>query len=109
MFSNYSALFIFFFLSFLLSLVIFFISYLISSNSSDVEKLSSYECGFSPFEDTRGEFDIRFYLITILFVIFDLEISFLFPFAVSYSYFCSTMLFSMLTFLLVLVFGFYFE
>jgi len=51
----------------------------LSSRSVDKEKISAYECGFSPFEDARNQFDVRFYLVAILFIIFDLEVSFLFP------------------------------
>jgi len=76
---NYSPIIIFIIISSLLSIVIFFASYLVSAHKADPEKLSAYECGFNPFEDTRGKFDVRFYLVAILFIIFDLEISFLFP------------------------------
>jgi NADH:ubiquinone oxidoreductase subunit 3 (subunit A) len=62
-----------------LSVIIFGLSYFLSSNSLDKEKLSAYECGFNPFEDARNQFDVRFYLVAILFIIFDLEVSFLFP------------------------------
>lgn len=62
-----------------LSIIIFGLSYFLSSEASDKEKLSAYECGFNPFEDARNQFDVRFYLVAILFIIFDLEVSFLFP------------------------------
>ena len=78
---KYFSLFCFFLISFFLSFIIFLLSFLVSSKSGDKEKLSSYECGFNPFDDSRSEFDIKFYLIAILFIIFDLEISFLFPFS----------------------------
>ena len=55
----------------------------LSPKQPDPEKLSAYECGFEPFEDSRMEFDVRFYLVAILFIIFDLEIAFLFPWAIS--------------------------
>ena len=80
---KYFSLFCFFLISFLLSSIIFLLSFLVSSKSGDKEKLSSYECGFNPFDDSRSEFDIKFYLIAILFIIFDLEIAFLFPWAIS--------------------------
>lgn len=68
---------------FLITIIIVYILYLISYFASpfnpDKEKVSAYECGFSPFEDARQKFDIRFYLVSILFIIFDLEIAFLFP------------------------------
>lgn len=61
----------------------FGISYLLSVRSIDKEKISAYECGFNPFEDARNQFDVRFYLVAILFIIFDLEVSFPFPRAVT--------------------------
>ena len=59
------------------------INFILAPNNPDPEKLSAYECGFEPFEDSRMEFDVRFYLVAILFIIFDLEIAFLFPWAIS--------------------------
>lgn len=82
---KYFSIFLFFTSSLLLSSVIFFLSFLLSPKFGDKEKLTAYECGFNPFEDSRAEFDIRFYLVAILFIIFDLEISFLFPFATCFS------------------------
>ena len=76
---NYSSILVFFISSIVLSTIVFGLSYLLSSKADDVEKLTAYECGFNPFEDSRSEFDIRFYIVAILFLIFDLEISFLFP------------------------------
>ena len=67
----------------LISCLVFGISYVFSSRSMDKEKVSAYECGFNPFEDARNQFDVRFYLVAILFIIFDLEVSFLFPWAVT--------------------------
>ena len=58
-------------------------SYLIARQNPNSEKLSPFECGFAPFDDARGQFDVRFYLIAILFIVFDLEAAFLFPWAVS--------------------------
>jgi NADH-quinone oxidoreductase subunit A len=81
---NYFSIFLFFTLCVLLSSIILLLSFIVSAKADDTEKLSAYECGFNPFEDSRGEFDIRFYLVAILFIIFDLEISFLFPFVVSF-------------------------
>ena len=73
------------------------------------EKLSAYECGFEPFEDARRRFDVRFYLVAILFIIFDLEVAFLFPWAVSLSETGLFGLLSMLGFLGVLTVGFVYE
>jgi len=75
----------------------------------DVEKLSPYECGFEPFEDTRKQFEVRFYLIAILFIIFDLEVVFLFPWAVSLGSLGLQGLLVMYFFLLVLTIGFIYE
>ena len=66
-----------------LSLAFVAINYIAAPSSPDPEKLSAYECGFEPFNDSRMEFDVRFYLVAILFIIFDLEIAFLFPWAIS--------------------------
>jgi NADH-quinone oxidoreductase subunit A len=73
------------------------------------EKLTAYECGFEPFEDARGRFDVRFYLVAILFIIFDLEVAFLFPWAVSLADTGLFGLLSMLGFLGVLAVGFVYE
>jgi NADH-quinone oxidoreductase subunit A len=76
---------------------------------TDPEKLSPYECGFEPFEDNRRKFDVRYYLVAILFIIFDLEIAFLFPWAVSLNRTGSFGLVAMGIFLLILVIGFAYE
>ncbi len=73
------------------------------------EKLSAYECGFEPFDDARRRFDVRFYLVAILFIIFDLEVAFLFPWAVSLSRIGLFGFFSMMGFLGVLTVGFIYE
>lgn len=78
-FNEYLSILIFFFAAFGLSIAILVLSYFLVFQKEDQEKLSAYECGFNPFEDARMTFDIRFYLVAILFLIFDLEISFLFP------------------------------
>ena len=75
----------------------------------DTEKVSPYECGFEPFEDSRTKFDVRYYLVAILFIIFDLEIAFLFPWAVSLDAIGGFGLLSMGVFLAVLVIGFVYE
>jgi NADH-quinone oxidoreductase subunit A len=82
---------------------------MVSAKADDVEKLSAYECGFNPFEDSRGEFDVKFYLIAIMFIIFDLEISFLFPFSVSFDFIGSNGLFAMLEFLFSLTIGYIYQ
>ena len=78
-FSEFYYILIFFILSTIIATIVFFLSYFLVKQNVDSEKISSYECGFEPFEDTRSKFDIKFYLVAILFIIFDLEISYLFP------------------------------
>ncbi len=85
------------------------LGFLIGSGSKDDEKLSPYECGFEPFEDSRTKFDVRYYLVAILFIIFDLEIAFLFPWAVSLDSVGGFGLISMGIFLAILVVGFIYE
>ena len=106
---NYSSILIFLTASVILSLIIFVLSFLISQKADDREKLTAYECGFNPFEDSRNEFDVRFYLVAILFLIFDLEISFLFPFIASFHCINFVGLYSMFFFLFILTVGFVYE
>ena len=80
---NYLPIIIFLILALGLSCAFVVINFILSPKRPDPEKLSAYECGFEPFEDSRMEFDVRFYLVAILFIIFDLEIAFLFPWAIS--------------------------
>merc|ERR1711966_239142 len=82
-FTEYTSILILFVISTILAVIIFGASYILSVRNPDTEKLSSYECGFDPYEDARNVFDVRFYLVAILFIIFDLEAVFLFPWAVS--------------------------
>ena len=82
---------------------------LTSKEPYDPEKLSAYECGFEAFEDTRARFDVRYYLVAILFIVFDLEIAFLFPWAVALPKIGGTGLVAMGIFLLILVVGFAYE
>ena len=84
-------------------------SWLVGPKHPDPEKLSAYECGFDAFEDARGRFDVRFYLVSILFIIFDLEVAFLFPWAVSLSEIGLFGFWSMVVFLGVLTVGFIYE
>jgi NADH-quinone oxidoreductase subunit A len=84
-------------------------SFVIARQRPDAEKLSPYECGFAPFEDARSRFDVRFYLVAILFIIFDLEVAFLFPWAVSLGNIGLLGFWSMMIFLAVLTIGFAYE
>ena len=85
------------------------VNFILSPKKPDPEKLSAYECGFEPFEDSRMEFDVRFYLVAILFIIFDLEIAFLFPWAVALDDLGSSGLVAMSIFLVILIIGFIYE
>ena len=84
-------------------------NYLAAPSNPDPEKLSAYECGFEAFDDSRMEFDVRFYLVAILFIIFDLEIAFLFPWAISLGNIGALGFWSMMIFLSVLTIGFIYE
>jgi NADH-quinone oxidoreductase subunit A len=107
--NSYLGIFLFFSLSSLLSFIIFSASFLVSAKTDDLEKITAYECGFSPFEDSRNEFDVKFYIVAILFLIFDLEISFLFPFSTCYDNVKTSGLLSMCFFLFILTIGFLYE
>jgi len=85
------------------------VSRLLGVHRPDPEKLSPYECGFEAFEDARMKFDVRYYLIAILFILFDLEIAFLFPWAVALNEIGSLGFWSMMVFLFILVVGFVYE
>jgi NADH-quinone oxidoreductase subunit A len=85
------------------------LGWFVAPHRPDPEKLSPYECGFEAFEDARMKFDVRYYLIAILFILFDLEIAFLFPWAVVLHEIGLFGFFSMLLFLLLLVVGFIYE
>ena len=84
-------------------------SYIVARQRPDSEKISAYECGFEAFDDARRQFDVRFYLVAILFIIFDLEIAFLFPWAISLGAIGMLGFWSMVVFLAVLTVGFVYE
>ena len=92
-----------------LSLVMVLASYIVARQKPDSEKLSPYECGFEPFDDARSKFDVRYYLVAILFIIFDLEVAFLFPWAVTLGSIGMFGFWSMIVFLAVLTVGFVYE
>ena len=104
--TNFYYIFILLFVSIVLSLVIYSISFLLIKKSDDVEKLTAYECGFNPYNDARKIFDVRFYLIAILFIIFDLEAAFVFPWAVTLDCNFSLGFWTMIEFLVELVTGY---
>jgi len=78
-YTNYSIMLISIVIALLISGVVLGLSYLLAVQAPDSEKISAYECGFEPFEDARNKFDVRFYIVAILFIIFDLEVAILFP------------------------------
>jgi NADH-quinone oxidoreductase subunit A len=83
--------------------------FLVAVRNPDPEKVSAYECGFNAFDDARMKFDVRFYLVSILFIIFDLEVAFLFPWAVAFGELSMAAFWSMMLFLAVLTVGFAYE
>jgi NADH-quinone oxidoreductase subunit A len=92
-----------------IGLALLVVPYLVAYKQPDAEKLSAYECGFNAFDDARMKFDVRFYLVAILFIIFDLEVSFLFPWAVAFGDLGAFGFWSMMVFLGVLTIGFIYE
>ena len=106
---EYLPILIFFAIALALSLAMVVGSYIVARQKPDSEKLSAYECGFEAFDDARSRFDVRFYLVAILFIIFDLEVAFLFPWAISLGDIGLFGFWSMIVFLSVLTVGFIYE
>jgi len=106
---EYLSILIFLFIALIMSVGFIILNFLFSPKKPDPEKLSAYECGFEPFSDSRMEFDVRFYLVAILFIIFDLEIAFLFPWAISLGSIGALGFWSMMIFLFILSIGFIYE
>ena len=92
-----------------LGLVFLLAAAVIAVYNPDPEKISAYECGFNAFDDARMKFDVRYYLVSILFIIFDLEVAFLFPWAVSFRHVGAFGFWSMMVFLAILTIGFAYE
>jgi len=107
--SDYFSIILFLFIAIGLSFGFILANFLAAPSNPDAEKLSAYECGFEAFDDSRMEFDVRFYLVAILFIIFDLEIAFLFPWAISLGNIGALGFWSMMIFLSVLTVGFIYE
>ena len=107
--TDYLSIIIFLFIALFLSIGFILINFISSPSNPDPEKLSAYECGFEAFDYSRMEFDVRFYLVAILFIIFDLEIAFLFPWAISLGNIGLLGFWSMMFFLGVLTIGFIYE
>ena len=106
---HYFPILVFFGIAVALAIIMVFAPMLLSPHKKDEEKLSAYECGFEAFNDARGRFDVRFYLVAILFIIFDLEVAFLFPWAVSLGTIGVAGFWSMMGFLSILTIGFIYE
>ena len=106
---DYLSIILFLIIALGLSVAFIVINFVLSPKKPDPEKLSAYECGFEPFDDSRMEFDVRFYLVAILFIIFDLEIAFLFPWAISLGNIGLFGFCSMMIFLFILSVGFIYE
>ena len=107
--TDYLSIIVFLFVALIISLGFILINFISSPSNPDPEKLSAYECGFDAFDDSRMEFDVRFYLVAILFIIFDLEIAFLFPWAITLGKIGVFGFWSMMVFLAVLTIGFIYE
>jgi len=107
--ANYFPIIIFLAVAFVLSSVMVGMAYLVGKQNPDKEKNSAYECGFEAFDDARRRFDVRFYLVAILFIIFDLEVAFLFPWAITLKETGAFGFWSMFSFLAVLTVGFIYE
>ena len=109
MLNNYFAILLFILVSVAIASLPILVSRLINKGEVNKAKTSAYECGFENFSDARMQFDIRFYLVAILFIVFDLEIAFLFPWAISLGNIGALGFWSMMIFLIVLTIGFIYE
>lgn len=107
--TSYAPILIFMAIAIGLGIVLILAAVVLAVRNPDPEKLSAYECGFNAFDDARMKFDVRFYLVSILFIIFDLEIAFLFPWAVAFRDVSMIGFWSMMVFLAVLTIGFAYE
>ena len=106
---DYLPLVVFIAVALVIGLALLVVPFIVAFSSPDPEKLSAYECGFNAFDDARMKFDVRFYLVAILFIIFDLEVAFLFPWAVAFKQIGVFGFWSMMIFLGVLTIGFIYE
>lgn len=106
---NYLPILIFIGIAAVVAAAAVFLSLVVAKQKPDSEKLSAYECGFDAFDDARHKFDVRFYLVAILFIIFDLEVAFLFPWAVTLGEIGLLGFWSMMAFLAILTVGFVYE
>jgi NADH-quinone oxidoreductase subunit A len=106
---DYLPLAVFIGVALLIGMALMLAPFLVAVRNPDPEKVSAYECGFNAFDDARMKFDVRFYLVSILFIIFDLEVAFLFPWAVAFKEVGLFGFWSMMVFLAVLTIGFIYE
>jgi len=109
MLREYLPILVFLAIAIVLGLILVLAAVIVAVRNPDPEKVSAYECGFNAFDDARMKFDVRFYLVSILFIIFDLEIAFLFPWAVAFQDISMAAFWSMMVFLAVLTAGFAYE
>lgn len=107
--SQYLPIVIFIGIALFIGLALMIAPFIVAHRAPDSEKLSAYECGFNAFDDARMKFDVRFYLVAILFIIFDLEVAFLFPWAVAFGDLGLYGFVSMMIFLVILTIGFIYE
>jgi len=105
-FLEYNSVLMYLLISLIIAFVLVIISYLFAGQEGGTEKLSTYECGFEPFEDARNTFDIKFYIIAILFIIFDIEVAFLFPWSVTFNYTSALGFWVVMDFIVELVIGY---
>ena len=105
-FLEYKSLLVYLIVSLIIAFALVIISYLVAAQVGGTEELSTYECGFEPFEDARNTFDIKFYLIAILFLIFDIEVAFLFPWSVTFNYVDSLGFWVVMDFIIELIIGY---
>lgn len=108
-YTEYFNILIFSFISLLIVFILLFLSFIVSPKKINVEKTSAYECGFEPFDEAKKSFDIQFYIVGVLFLIFDLEVAFLFPWAISLSNIGLFGFWSMIFFFFLINLGFVYE
>ena len=106
---SYLPLVVFIAVALAIGLALLIVPFIVAYQQPDPEKMSAYECGFNAFDDARMKFDVRYYLVAILFILFDLEIAFLFPWAVSLRDIGASGFWAMMVFLAILVVGFIYE
>lgn len=109
MYIEYKYIFQYFLFFLIIGFLLFFLSFLLVYQKPNNEKQSAYECGFNPFGDARAKFEVRYYLVAILFIIFDLELLFLFPWVICFNYLNWFGIYSMVFFLFILTLGFIYE